>query len=134
MKTTISCITLPVDDLRQSFTFYRDGLGLVAEEPDENADHVAFSLEGKLYLVIILRHEFRKFTELANHTSIAKGSSECILSYFTASKEEVDAILQNVEKAGATTAGNPSEQPWGYAGYFKDPDGHLWEIMWNPAL
>ncbi|MBC7829783.1 MAG: VOC family protein [Chitinophagaceae bacterium] len=134
MKPTINCITLPVDDLRQSFKFYRDGLGLLADEPDESSDHVAFTLDGKLYLVILLRHEFRKFTELANQDNAAKGSSECIVSYFTSNKEEVDIILKNVEKAGGVSTGNAVERPWGYAGYFKDPDDHLWEIMWNPAL
>ena len=134
MKATINCITLPVDDIQQSFKFYQDGLGLTAEKPTEDADHVAFTLEGKLYLVIILREEFRKFATKAKQTYAPKGSSECILSCFTGSKEEVDIIISRAAAAGAVTTGEPKQEPWGYAGYFNDPDGHVWEIMWNSNL
>jgi uncharacterized protein len=134
MKPTIHCVTLPVDDLKRSFRFYKNGLGLSAGEPDETADHVAFTLEDKLYLVIILREEFAKFTTMANQPDAPKGTSECVLSYFTVSREEVDTILGKAEIAGGVLTGTARDQPWGYAGFFKDPDGHLWEIMYNPGL
>ena len=134
MRTTINCITLPVDDIQQSFRFYHDGLGLAADKPKEDADHVAFTLEGKLYLVIIRRDEFRKFTTKANQTDAPKRSSESILSCFTGSKEEVDQIISQAAAAGGVMMGEPKHEPWGYAGYFYDPDGHVWEIMWNPNL
>jgi predicted lactoylglutathione lyase len=71
---------------------------------------------------------------MAGQSNAPKGSSECILSYFTESKGEVDTILQRIASAGGLSAGDPMEQPWGYAGYFRDPDGHLWEVMYNPDL
>lgn len=134
MKPSINCITLAVNDLKRSLTFYRDGLGLPTPDIAEVDDHAALELEGGLYLVLILRAEFAEFARLANQADAAQGSSECILSYFTASREEVDAILKRVEAAGGTIAGQAKDKPWGYAGYFTDPDGHLWEIMWNPKL
>ena len=76
MKATINCITLPVDNIQQSFKFYQDGLGLTADKPTEDADHVAFTLEGKLYLVIILRDEFGKFATKASQTNAPKGFSD----------------------------------------------------------
>jgi len=47
----------------------------------------------------------------------------------------VDALLGQAETAGAALTGQPHDRPWGiYSGYFRDPDGHLWEVMWNPQL
>jgi uncharacterized protein len=134
MKPTIHCVTLPVNDPKRAFKFYKDGLGLSADEPGESNDHVAFTLEGNLYLVIILREEFVKFTKMADQSEAPRGTSECVLSYFAGTREEVDCILRNAEAAGSTASGQASDRPSGYAGYFKDPDGHLWEIMWNPGL
>jgi predicted lactoylglutathione lyase len=85
-------------------------------------------------MVIILRSEFAKFTAIAGQPDAPKGASECILSYFTANKEEVNIILQRATSAGGINTGKPTEQPWGYAGYLKDPDGHLWEVMYNAGL
>ena len=134
VKVRINCITLPVEDIQRSFHFYSKGLGLGADDPAPDADHVAFELSGGIYLVIILRKEFGTFTEMAGHTHTASHSSECILSYFASGKEEVDAVLGTAEAAGGIKAGPAKEHPWGYAGYFKDPDGHVWEVMWNPGL
>jgi Glyoxalase/Bleomycin resistance protein/Dioxygenase superfamily len=80
------------------------------------------------------RAEFAKCTKIANQPDAPRGSSECILSYFAASKEDVDAILKRANAAGGAVPGEAEDQPWGYSGYFTDPDGHLWEIMWKPAL
>jgi predicted lactoylglutathione lyase len=137
MEPTIGCITLPVDDIGRALTFYRDGLGLPAEGfagYAEGDDHVAIELKGGLYLVLILRSEFAEFTSAAHQAAAVPETSECILSCFTSSKEEVDAILGRSEAAGGFVPGEAMDQPWGYAGYVKDPDGHLWEIMWNPHL
>ena len=108
MESALGCITLPVDDIERSLAFYRDGLGLAAENLSgylEGDDHVAIQLKGGLYLVLILRSEFAQFTSAAHQTDAVPGSSECIFSYFTASKEEVDAILENSEAAGGSTLG-----------------------------
>ncbi len=135
MKPAINCITLPVDDLKKSLAFYRDGLGLPAQfsaELKDGADRTAFELAVDLWLVLMPRAEFAKCTKIAHQPDAPRGSSECILSYFAASKEDVDAILKRANAAGGAVPGEAEER--GYSGYFTDPDGHLWEIMWKPAL
>jgi predicted lactoylglutathione lyase len=134
MNARISCITLPVDNVKKSLAFYRDGLGLTTERIAEGDDHVAMFLPGDLCLVLILREEFTQFTKLSNQEDAARGASEYIFSYFAASRDEVDATLKRVEAAAGLVPGQAKEQPWGYAGLFKDPDGHLWEVMWNHHL
>lgn len=134
MKARINCITLPVDDLKQSLAFYRDAVGLPYEGSAEDVDHIVFVLEGGLYLVLVARSEFAGFTKFVNQTDAARGTSECILSYFAASREEVDTLLKRAETASGIPSTEPKEQSWGYAGYFTDPDGHMWEIMWNSSF
>lgn len=134
VKPTLNCVTLPVNNLQQSFRFYRETLGLSADEPEDKSDHVAFTLADRLYLVIILRSEFVKFTAFVDQADAPQGVSECVLSYFAGSSAEVDATLEKARRANALAVSDAKEQDWGYAGYFKDPDGHLWEIMWNKGL
>jgi predicted lactoylglutathione lyase len=130
MKQRVDCLSLPTDDLSRVITFYRDGLGWPMEDIGEDADHIPLMLQGGSYLVFIRRPEFASFTEIAKLETAPRGASGCILSYFAASRDEVDDILRRAAKAGAsvTPAG---ERAWGYAGYFADPDSHLWEILWN---
>ncbi len=60
--------------------------------------------------------------------------SEFTIGHIVRSKEEVDAIMQQAEKAGAHVTDPARDRFWGgYSGYFQDLDGHLWEIAWNPA-
>jgi len=77
-------------------------------------------------------------TDLAKDAKqeVAAGNSpEFSLGYLTSTKEEVDALLKQAEAAGGTITEEPRERPWGiYSGYFKDLDGHLWEIIWNPQM
>jgi len=132
MKPHISIITLAVDDLERSLKFYRDGLGLFTKGITEGFDdHVLFELQEGLSLVLFLRSEVEK---LSGEFSGTKSSSECILSHAASSKAEVDEILARAIAAGATPCGKPEQQPWGYFAYFKDPDGHLWEIIAAPAI
>jgi len=137
MKPTIHCVSLAVDDLQRSLDFYRDGLGLPMDEvlpiqPEQ--DHVPITLPGGLYLVLILRSGFQEFTDMAEQAVAPKGSSECILSYFAANREEVDAIAARCAAAGGTVATEPSELGWGYATFLKDPDGHFWEVLYNERM
>jgi len=127
MPAAISCVTLPVDDLQKSLTFYRDGLGLAPVESDE--EHIAFDLEG-VYLVLLDRSEFGTYVERVGHRPAAKGSAETILSYFADSKADVDALMAQAQKAGATISAAKDED-WGYSGYFTDPDGHTWEVLFD---
>lgn len=124
MPAAISCVTLPVDDLQKSLSFYR-GLGLSPEEQDE--DHVAFNLDG-VYLVLLNRSEFGVYVEGLGHRPAAKGQAEAILSYFADSRGEVDQLLAKAKSAGGTTTAAEDDEGV-YSGYFTDPDGHTWEVL-----
>jgi predicted lactoylglutathione lyase len=127
MPAAISCVTVPVDDLRKSLGFYRDGLGLTPEEQDD--DHVAFDLDG-VFLVLLNRSDFGVYVESVGHRPAGKGAAEAILSYFANSRGEVDALMARAKSAGATVS--PAEEEEGvYSGYFTDPDGHTWEVLFD---
>jgi catechol 2,3-dioxygenase-like lactoylglutathione lyase family enzyme len=142
MHPRIHVITLGVADLERSLAFYRDGLGIpspgiVGTEYPGDAERPAgavsmFDLEGGLILALYPR------TELAKDAGIPvgpPGSGEFSIGHAVASREEVDALLARAEAAGASLTGGPHERAWGlYSGYFRDPDGHLWEVLWNPEL
>jgi len=137
MSARISCITLPVKDLKKSLIFYRDGLGFPAEDvvvPTESDDHIALLMPGDLYLVLLLRDGFSEFSHLLNNTTAEPNASECLLSYFASSKEEVDQIFARAKQHGGQINNLPTQQAWGYSAYVKDPDGHFWEIMFNPKM
>lgn len=140
MKPRINVITLGVRDLERSLAFYRDGLGLATKGVvgTEYTDEVTgaagavvfFELEGGLMLALYPR------TELAKDAHIIPdrpSSVEFSIAQIVESKDAVDELLERARAAGGVITGNPHERPWGiYSGYFKDPDGHLWEIIWNP--
>ena len=90
-----------------------------------------FQLEGGLLL-----SSFYPRTELAKDANIAFGppkTGEFSIGQVVPTKDDVDAFLAQAQAAGATLTDAPHDRPWGiYSGYFRDLDGHLWEIMWNP--
>lgn len=140
MKPSINVITLAVGDLDRALAFYRDGLGLESsgvigtEFPGDATNPagavVMFQLSGELVLALYPRQE------LAKDANIAVGppkSGEFSIGHAVASKADVDALLERAAAAGATLTDRAHDRPWGiYSGYFQDPDGHLWEVMWNP--
>lgn len=127
MKPKINIITLAVNDLEKSIVFYKDGLGLPTEGLVEGADHIIFDLEGDISLVLFLRSELEEFGQ----SNSFENSSKVILSHAAESKEEVDSILKSAAEFGGTLLPNqPKEYDWGYSGYFKDLDGHIWEIVY----
>jgi uncharacterized protein len=142
MQPRIHVLTLAVSDLDRALQFYREGLGLESpgvvgtEFPGDDADPAGaaamFELEGGLILSLYPR------TELAKDANVPLGppkTGEFSIGHAVASKDEVDALLAQAEAAGATLTGEPHDRPWGiYSGYFRDPDGHLWEVVWNPRL
>jgi catechol 2,3-dioxygenase-like lactoylglutathione lyase family enzyme len=142
MEARIDVITLAVADLERALHFYRDGLGLesrgvigteYAGDELQPAGAVAmFELRGGLILALYPR------TELAKDANILPGpvkSGELSIGHMVASEAEVDALLAQAQAAGATLTDQAHKRPWGiYSGYFRDPDGHLWEIIWNPQL
>lgn len=135
MRPRISVITLGVDDLQRSLAFYRDGLGLPSEGivGAEFADGAAafFRLDGGLTLALFPRASLAKDARVPVG---AASATEFSLAHNVGSRQEVDAVIRQAELAGARIVDPPRERFWGgYAGYFQDPDGHLWEVAWNPA-
>jgi catechol 2,3-dioxygenase-like lactoylglutathione lyase family enzyme len=140
MEQRVDVITLGVDDIERSLAFYREGLGLeskgiVATEfagDEENAAGAIaiFELEGGLLLTLYPRSELAKD---ANVEPAEPGSGSFSIAQLVPSRDEVDATLAQAGRAGAVVTEPPRDRPWGiYSGYFRDPDGHLWEIIWNP--
>jgi uncharacterized protein len=142
MEARIDIVTLAVADLARALDFYRDCLGLSsrgiigtewAGDDVEPAGAVAlFELSNGLLLSLYPR------TELAKDAKVPLGppkTGEFSIGHAVASKTEVDALLTQAQAAGATLTDGPHDRPWGiYSGYFRDPDGHLWEVLWNPRL
>lgn len=134
MKPRISLITLCVDNLETSLAFYRDGLGLdtpgIVGTELEHGAVAFFDLEGGLKLALWPR------SSLVHDAILSVGkhnATEFTLGHNVASKTEVDAVMAQAKKAGAAIVKPAQEAFWGgYAGYFQDPDGHLWEVAWNP--
>ena len=137
MDPRIHVITLAVLDLDRALQFYRDGLGLdtrgvVATEftGDESTPAgaiVIFELAYGLLLTLYPRTELAKDASITLEPPTAGGFS---IGHIVGSKAEVDALVQRAQAAGATVTDHPHDRPWGiYSGYFRDPDGHLWEII-----
>ena len=133
-EACMHCITLPVEDLDRSYRFYAEGMGFEAPAPDPDADHVSFKMNNGMYFVIVPRETFSAFATPAFQTIAPRGESECIMSCFVQSESEVDTMLARTESAGGTIAKEAQQMLWGYSGYVKDPDGHLWEFMFNASL
>lgn len=133
MKPRINFITLAVADLNKAMIFYKEGLGFPTKGIKEGfEDHVLFDLDKGFGLVL---YEESKFAETIKDIELHKQTtSKCIISHFAQSKEEVDAILQQALRAGATQIGKPKDEAWGYCVNFADLDGHLWEICFCPHL
>mgnify|MGYP001135582216 CR=1 FL=1 len=136
MKPRVSFITLGVDDLERSVRFYRDGLGL----PTEGIIGREFEYGAVAFLEMQpgLRLALWPRASLAHDCGLPVGppvATNFCLAHNVVSKEEVDAILSRARSAGATIVKPAHDTFWGgYAGYFQDPDSHLWEVAWNPKM
>lgn len=136
MKPRITVITIGVDDLKRSLRFYRDGLGLktngIVGQEFEHGAVAFFELQNGVRLAIWPRKSLAHDTGL----SVGKASpTEFSLGHNASSKAEVDKIMAQAEKAGAVIVKPAQNTFWGgYAGYFQDPDKHLWEVVWNPQM
>lgn len=130
MKPKINIVTIGVDDLERAFAFYRVMFALPGDRISAGEDHVAFFLEGDLSFVLLPREEIAR---TAGGGEPVNGTAQVVLSHNAASSAEVDTILIDAVRAGGSihTAGQESE--WGYAGYFEDTEGNLWEILAPPA-
>lgn len=135
MKPRITVLTLGVDDLERSLHFYRDGLGFLSEgivgQEFEHGAVAFFELHAGLKLAIWNRND------LAYEAKVpltAPSSTEMTIGHNVGSKAEVDQVIEQAEAAGAMITDPPHDTLWGgYSAHFLDPDGHLWEVVWNPA-
>jgi catechol 2,3-dioxygenase-like lactoylglutathione lyase family enzyme len=136
MNPRITLITLGVDDLERAVAFYRDGLGFktkgIIGAEVENGAVAFFNLESGLKLGLWPRKSLAADSGLPLQ---APSSTEFSLAHNVASAQEVDAVMAQAERAGATIA-KPAQPTFygGYAGCFQDPDGHLWEVAYNPGF
>jgi len=135
MDARVSVITLGVDDLERAVRFYRDGLGLetdgIVGQEFEHGAVAFFDLAGGLRLALWTRADIAHDTGLPASAGSATGFT---LGHNVRSPEEVDRILALAARAGATVVKQAAPTVWGgYAAYFQDPDGHLWEIVHNPG-
>ena len=134
MKPRITLVTLGVDDLERSLRFYRDGLGLQTEgivgKEFEHGAVAFFDLQNGLKLAIWPRKS------ISHDSGLPAGkpsATDFTLAHNVASKAEVDAVMKEAKAAGAIVVKPARDTAWGgYAGYFQDPDQHLWEVAWNP--
>jgi catechol 2,3-dioxygenase-like lactoylglutathione lyase family enzyme len=136
MKPRISVLTLGVSDLERSLAFYRDGLGLptagIVGREFEHGAVAFFELSGGLKLAIWAQDDIAHDTGLAK---TAVSPTAVTVGHNVRYREEVDTVMRQARQAGAEIV-KPAQDTFygGYAGYFRDPDGHLWEVVWNPAF
>jgi uncharacterized protein len=136
MKSRITMLTIGVDDLERSLAFYRDGLGLrtkgIVGREFAHGAVAFFDLQSGLKLAIWPR------ADLAHDTGLRKtppSPTEFSIGHNVRSEREVDTVMKKAERAGARIVKPAQKTFWGgYAGYFADPDGHLWDIAFNPEL
>jgi catechol 2,3-dioxygenase-like lactoylglutathione lyase family enzyme len=135
MKPRISVLTLGVADLEQSLAFYRDGLGLptkgIVGREFEHGAVAFFELSRGLKLAIWAQGDLALDTGLA---SAPVSPTSFSIGHNVAGREEVDDVMAQARRAGAEIVKSAQDTFYGgYAGYFRDPSGHLWEVVWNPA-
>ncbi len=136
MQPRITLITLGVDDLEKALVFYRDGLGFptqgIVGQEFEHGAVAFFDLTNGLKLALWARQD------LAHEAKVpvdAPSATEFTLGHNVRSKQEVDTIMAQARNAGAVITDPAHDTFWGgYSGTFQDPDGHLWEVVWNPQL
>ncbi|WP_179995210.1 VOC family protein [Acinetobacter sp. YH16053] len=134
MQAHISVITLAVEDLQRALDFYRDGLGLVTEgiigQEFEPGAVVFFELQAGLKLALWSKQSLQQDTGL---TGTASSAAQITLGHNVHSPLEVDQVLKQAKNAGAKIL-KPAQSTFygGYAGYFQDLDGHIWEVAYSP--
>jgi catechol 2,3-dioxygenase-like lactoylglutathione lyase family enzyme len=134
MRARIKVLTLGVNDLERSLAFYRDGLGLptkgIVGQEFEDGAVVFFDLNDDLILAL---YPTASLSKDANIEATRSRLGAVSIGHVVNSKEEVDLLMRQAERAGAVITDPAHDRFWGgYSGYFHDPDGHLWEVAWNP--
>ena len=136
MKPRITLITLGVDDLERALGFYRDGLGLptkgIVGQQFEHGAVAFFELADGLRMALWPRGS------LAHDTGLPvspRCPTDFSLAHNVRTPGEVDEVMAQAVRAGAKVVKPPARAFWGgYTGYFQDPDGHVWEVAWNPGM
>lgn len=128
MEQRVSLITLGVSDLERSRRFYVDGMGWTAGVTSEE---VVFFQAGELIVSLFSAEDLAADANVG----VPRGSAGFALAHNVREKAEVDRVMAQAQAAGARITSPAGEKNWGgYAGYFADPDGHLWEVAWNPGF
>jgi hypothetical protein len=136
VKPRITVITIGVDDLERSVRFYRDGLGLstdgIVGEEFEIGAVAFFDLQSGLRFALWPRKSIARDSGIS---ASAPSPTELTIGHNVSSKDEVDVVMEQARRAGARIVKAAQKTFYGgYAGYFLDPDQHLWEVVWNPEL
>ncbi len=129
MEPRLSLVTLGVTDLERSTRFYEEVLGLPRLETPPG---VAFFELGKTWLSLFPREDLAAD---AGVPAEGTGFPGFALAHNVGSAAAVDALIEQVRAGGGRIVKEPARPDWGgYAGYFADPDGFLWEVAWNPGF
>jgi uncharacterized protein len=136
MEPRITVITLGVDDLERALRFYEDGLGLktkgIVGREFEHGAVAFFELQNGIRLAIWPRKSLSHDTGLRESKP---SPTDFSIGHNVSSRSEVDSVMNQAEMAGAVIVKPAQNTFWGgYAGYFQDPDQHLWEVVWNPQM
>ncbi|MEV6812552.1 VOC family protein [Micromonospora sp. NPDC051296] len=129
MRHTPVIVSLPIVDRQVSYDFYRDALGLdvVGEAAEDGLpEPLQFEVNDGLRLMLVPTGGFGWV--LGGREVADSRHSECVLGLSATSSDEVDGLVKRALEAGAEVVTEPGQQPWGYAGTFADPDGHLWMV------
>ena len=122
-------VGLPTADRRTSFAFYGEGLGFeaVGELAEDGVpEPLQFALNDGMRLMLIPTGGFGWV--IGDREVAGRGQSECVLNVHVETEADVDALVERAHQAGGEVVTQPGQQPWGYAGAFADPDGHVWMV------
>ncbi len=125
MPAAISCVTLPVDDVNKAVAFYGAAFGITPDDRDD--DQASFDLDG-VFLVLTKRGDFGDLVDNA----APKGAVSAVLSYFTEARGDVDSVLNAAKGAGGAVSAAEDDEG-SYSGSFTDPDGHVWEVLYDAS-
>ena len=136
MKARITLLTLGVDDLERAFEFYSKGLGFkspgIVGKEFEHGAVAFFDLQEGLRLALWPR---KSLAHDIGQQPTPPSTTEFSIGHNVRSEKEVDEAMERAGRAGARIVKRAQKTFWGgYAGYFADPDGHLWEVAFNPAM
>ena len=136
MEPRFAVLTLGVDNLERAYKFYHEGLGFpskgIVGKEFEHGEVAFFDMKNGMTLAIYARKDLAWDAGIPDSPP---SSAEFSIAYNTKDEAEVDSVLELAKRAGAKITKPAQKAFWGgYHGYFEDPDGHLWEILWSPRL